>query len=480
MNKKNLPFVLLTLSMFIVLIVPALLQDGMFLDGLQYSCVAKNMAVGKGSFWQPCFSDTWWKSYSGVFLEQPPFGIWLQSLFFRMFGEGMYVERFYALVTALVNALFIILIWKLLFKNKTDLLKLWWMPVLFWISIPVCYWSVQNNMLEITMSIFTLAAVYFSLRVMVLKKLKIVNLIVSGLCVFLATLTKGLPGLFPLVIIPLYWFMFKNTSWLKALLYTLCLICIPLVAYGIVMLNPVAAHSLHFYFFERLLSRISDDPTATNRFDTLFRVISELLPIMITVATIFMISKIKKQKIVSEKTQFKTAMFFIITGCSASLPLMLTMVQKGFYFVPALPFFALGFAVLLAEIVARWIVKINVQSLGYKLLTATVVLMLCASLLYSGYKSGSISRDEAVVHDVYLFGSVIPKGSIVKVDKKVYDNWSVQCYLNRYFDIAVSISDQFHYKYWIKEKNKLQPENAKLKKVALPTETLELYVIEHP
>ena len=58
LSTKHLPFWLITLSMFVALILPTLLQDGMFMDGLFYASVSKNLADGIGTFWFPHFSQT--------------------------------------------------------------------------------------------------------------------------------------------------------------------------------------------------------------------------------------------------------------------------------------------------------------------------------------------------------------------------------------------------------------------------------------
>ena len=477
MNNKNLPFILLTIGLLIVLIVPVLIQDGMFMDGVQYSCVARNMAIGKGSFWQPIFNESWWKSNSNIFLEQPPLGFWIQSLFYRVFGDGMYVDRFYSFFTAIVNAVFITLIWNLIFKNNSEIKKTYWIPILFWITIPVCFWSFQNAMLENTLSIFTLAAVYFSLRTILLESKKMANLILSGICIFLATLTKGLPGLFPLAVIPFYWLIFRNISFLKACLYSIFIVSVPVLIYVLFLLNSTVYQSLHFYFFDRLLFRINDEPTASSRFGTLFRIISELIPIFLSVLIVFIFSKIKKQKTFTEKAYLKLGLLFILIGLSATLPLMLTMVQKGFYFVPALPFFAIGFSIIIAKSVSEYIQKLYVNTLKYKFLLGFSVLIIISSLIFSITKIGSFSRDKDILNDVSLFGKMIPRGTLVKVDKDIYDNWPFQCYLNRYHDIGISNSDNFNYQYCIKQKNSKSEDTTKLKKVDLPTIKFELFKI---
>ncbi|MEI6123959.1 MAG: glycosyltransferase family 39 protein [Bacteroidota bacterium] len=478
MIRKNLPFVLLTLGMFVLLLVPFLVQHGMFMDGTQYACVARNMAVGKGSFWQPCFSDTWWKSYSGVFLEQPPLGIWLQSLFFGVLGEGLWVERVYGFLMAGMNALFIILIWRLVFKNQPNFRSFYWIAVLFWICIPVCFWSFRNNMLENTMSLFTLAATYFALRTVLLHGFTAVHLLASGLCVFLATLTKGLPGLFPLVVVPVYCLLFRPMGWRKALLYAAALLVVPLACYLLLLLNGEAAHSLHFYVFGRLLGRIGEEPTTTHRLDTLFRMFTELLPTLITVFVVFVVSRLSGQKTFSEKPLPRLGTFFVIMGLAASLPLMLTLVQKGFYFVPALPMFALGLAIFVVKAVGGFVDKMNIHHYKYKVFLGGSVAVVCATLVVSASKIGGLARDEAVLHDVFLFGRILPKGCMAKVDKNVYDAWGFQCYMNRYYGISLGMSDKFQTTYWIKTKNNSPADTLGLKKVDLPTQVYDLYVIK--
>ena len=159
---KHLPFRIFTLAIFIGLIIPLLVQDGMFMDGVLYTAVAKNQAEGFGSFWYPIFADTWNKHGVHTFHEHPPLVFGIQSLFFKIFGTSIYVERFYSLLSAIITAWLIHINWKALFQNQKHLIKFSWLPILFWIIIPICFWSFQNNMQENTMGIFTLCLLYTS------------------------------------------------------------------------------------------------------------------------------------------------------------------------------------------------------------------------------------------------------------------------------------------------------------------------------
>ncbi|MGK0366790.1 MAG: 4-amino-4-deoxy-L-arabinose transferase-like glycosyltransferase, partial [Saprospiraceae bacterium] len=118
---KHLPFRIFTLAIFIVLIVPLLVQDGMFMDGVLYAAVAKNQAEGFGSFWQPIFTDTWNKHGVHTFHEHPPLVFGIQSLFFKILGTSIYVERFYSFLTAFFTAWLIHLNWKIIFQNQKNL-----------------------------------------------------------------------------------------------------------------------------------------------------------------------------------------------------------------------------------------------------------------------------------------------------------------------------------------------------------------------
>lgn len=69
-------------ALFLVIVLPRLLGYGLFLDGLIYSSIARNLSESVGSLWKPYYTDT---SFP-VFYEHPPFGLYVQSLFFRIFG----------------------------------------------------------------------------------------------------------------------------------------------------------------------------------------------------------------------------------------------------------------------------------------------------------------------------------------------------------------------------------------------------------
>jgi hypothetical protein len=62
------PFWLLTIAIISRMVLPILLADGMFMEGQQYSCIAKNMANGIGNWWHPIYTDDW-EETTGLYAE---------------------------------------------------------------------------------------------------------------------------------------------------------------------------------------------------------------------------------------------------------------------------------------------------------------------------------------------------------------------------------------------------------------------------
>ncbi|MEO6304873.1 MAG: hypothetical protein ABIP51_17060, partial [Bacteroidia bacterium] len=130
MQKKQLPFFLFVISIILGLTLAVIVQDGMFMDGMLYTCVSKNLANGIGSFWFPVFSKYGFGGLS-TFHEHPPLVFAIQAVFFKVLGNGMYTERIYILFTIALTCFLIICIWKYINKDA-DEKRIGWLPLFFW------------------------------------------------------------------------------------------------------------------------------------------------------------------------------------------------------------------------------------------------------------------------------------------------------------------------------------------------------------
>ena len=124
-------------------------------------------------------------------------------------------------------------------------------------------------------------------------------------------------------------------------------------------------------------------------------------------------------------------------GLSASTPLMLTLVQKGFYFVPALPFFAIGLSILISPIIINLMGLINIYGIKFKIFRWLSAFLLVAVISFSIMQKGKYGRHKELLHDVYLIGKVVPGHTSVSVPRDIWNNWDMQCYLIRYFNISL-------------------------------------------
>jgi 4-amino-4-deoxy-L-arabinose transferase-like glycosyltransferase len=405
------------------------------------------------------------------FHEQPPLVFGIQALFFKLLGNSMYVERFYTFLTTVITAVLIIIFWKMVFKNEIKLKQFAWLPVIIWITIPVAFWSYSNNMNENTMGVFTLAAAIFIFKA--LESNKFITWLLAGVFIFLATLSKGLPGFFPIAIPFLYWLIIKRTDFKKIVYGTVLTGIVLILIYVILFCLPASRESLSLYFFKRALSRINEVPTVTSRFYILYSLVSELLPQLIILALILFIGRTKKIKI-EGVAFFRPATFFIAIGLAGTLPLMLTLVQKGFYYVPALPFFAIGFSILMAPAINYLVERINVRSGGYKLFLTVSMAALLISVFFSFDKTGKLSRDKDTLHDIYTINKIVPKFSVITIPTTLWNDWSLQCYLMRYSNTSldtISGRDDFY----LKEKSIGSDTVPDYKRVDVVLDKYELY-----
>jgi 4-amino-4-deoxy-L-arabinose transferase-like glycosyltransferase len=472
-KSKHTYFWLMALAIVFGFTLPVLIQEGMFQDAVLYSCVSHNMSLGFGTFWFPQYSTLNLEGISS-FHEQPPLIFGTLALLFKTLGSSMYVERLYVFITLILHIYLIQYFWKEIVKAKPLLQSMSWIPCLFWILIPICFWSFRGNMLENSMSLFTLGAVIVSFKNLKENR-SIAWWLLAGILIFLASFSKGLPGLFPIGLPFIYWLIFREKAFSKIALYTIILLAVPVIVYFIFYLFPESRESLRIYVVERLLRRVSSMPTTDSRWETPWRLFQELIPILsITLVTFLATRKrIRRGNFTLYK---KEAIFFLLIGLTAIIPLMLTMVQKGWYMVPGFPFLAIGLALFIAPTVTQWVKKIKVSKIGFKLFKAFSILSFLAVFILTAMQKGKISRHDDMVRDVYEIGKIVPHFATITVPEEMYYQYDfiLQGFLVRHFNI--SISPEKEYQYYLKEKSieTTPPEGYVL--VPANLETYDLYI----
>lgn len=475
LKSNQLPFWILALTFIVALILPVLVQDGMFMDGVLYASVSNNLAQGIGTMWFLKFSDLGFAGFA-TFHEHPPLIFWIQSIFFKLFGNGMFVERGYSFLTALIAAWLIHKNWKLINYKNEALAKLGWLAVIFWILIPVAFWSFQNNVQENTMSVFSLSAVYFALKALHLQQKIVLNLILCGFMIFAASFAKGVPGFFPLVVVFAYWLFFQSFSFLKMIGYSLIVALSCAAVYGLILLSPEARESLSIYVFERLLGRVDALPTVDSHFYIMIRLFMEVLPLIVICVVFLVIYKLKKIPHQLNRDTLKKVGFFIFIGVCGSLPIMLTLVQKTFYMGASLPFFGIAFALIAAPGIAHKWGNLDQQKKSYKLFLGITTSMLLVAIIVSVLQIGKVSRNKDTIHDLYQISAIVPDHSTIMVQKEINNDWDLQVYLVRYFNISIDAETEEPRAFYLGRKDVAFTADSAYAKVDLDTKKYDLYL----
>jgi 4-amino-4-deoxy-L-arabinose transferase-like glycosyltransferase len=424
--SQTLPFYLFAVGVFLMIIYQDLFSNGMFLDGLIYSTVSKNLANGIGTFWNPHFTATCLPEFH----EHPPLAFGIQSIFYKLLGDGRLIDKLYSLLTVIIVGYIILKIWKTLgYKHG-------WFPLFIWLITPTVFWASYNNLLENTMTIFTSLSVLFYLIYQERKKFFFIFL--SGFMLSLGFLTKGFVAFFPWTFPFLMWLFFKQKSFVKMIFDSagiLVFTITPLVL--LILFFPVANLSLHKYIDNQVIESLKNAITVSSRFDILKRLLSELSPAAGLLILLLFWAWIRKSTIFLNKESSKKALVFVLLGLTGVLPIMISMKQSGFYIIPAYPFFAIGAGILMYPLINSLIMNINFKSkvflffqfVGPGLVLAGIILSICFSDHYS--------RDKDKIKDTYVILKEIPQGTIINISPDMYSDWSLHGYFGRFKNISL-------------------------------------------
>jgi 4-amino-4-deoxy-L-arabinose transferase-like glycosyltransferase len=268
---------------------------------------------------------------------------------------------------------------------------------------------------------------------------KLWKLILSGFYIVLAVLSKGAPGLFPLSVALIYVLATRRISMKKALNATLVLCSVVVLCFAVLLCFRESRESLSIYFFQRLVQRVNEVPTVDSRFFIIEQLLIEQSGQILLVAVILLFRK-NRERALSNR---RSAVFMLCVGLAGSLPLALTLVQRTFYYVPSLPFFALGLGLLIAPSVSEWVSWITSAWRRGLLVIGAAALLTALGLTASSF--GKSGRDQDTLHDVYEIGKLIPSGSTVSIPHELWNRWELQCYFMRYFFISLEDGQERDY-----------------------------------
>ena len=429
--KGQTRFNFFVVSVICAILLPQLFREGMFMDGELYAAVSVNYARGEGTFWAPHFS----KITMSFFHEQPPLLFGMLGTCFKVFGEHLLVERFYSLMMFVLTLLVFLSLWKLIFRQHDWLIRWRWMAVLIWVMIPNTTWVVIHNLEENTMGFFVILSVYCQVKIGSLKSkaLAILFSLWAGCCLFLAFLTKGFPGLFPISVLPFGFLIFRE-SFIPLKRSVLCFVMILCTLFVLLTLSFSAEPSsaqLNAWLFDRVLNSISNVSNTSHRFEILLDLLMQLLPVFILFPILLALKKWKGAKKIPLSSDIKKyAYFFLLLAASGSLPLIVTREQRGFYLATSHPYYAFFFTILLSSFFTSLDSAYWKNSLGSALKFVPQLTLLVSLSLMLYFKTFP-KRDPEKWHDINSITKVLPYGSYLVYRGDMWNDWELQTGLIR-------------------------------------------------
>lgn len=423
---KTNPGYLLVISLFIFLTAPALFTEGMVMDGVLYASISRNMAEGLGSFWKPYLSE----GLFPVFYEHPPLALGMQSLGFRIFGDSIFVERFYSLLTYFLLGGIMVALW----VQFTQQRKTGWIPLLFFVSMFKIPWACANNMLENTMSVFIGLSVLFYLWGFNRRKYFLV--IVSGVFLFLATLTKGLVGLYVWGFPFLIWLFNRKYSFQKIVLHTATLVFftgLPILL--LIVFWPDAANFFTHYFEGQVMGSLKNSVTVEHRYFIIQAVVYHTLPIVFIVFVLFLVSWFLKIKIRVSHNHVNSAFSLFLLALCGILPITLSMKQSGHYAITVYPYIAIAVGLIIHVLWDELIVKY--KFLTHKSVTFLAYILFALSIVFSVNQVGKPGYQNKIVTDCKEIVAKIGPRQTIGICPQMYGDWFLHGYFARYGNISL-------------------------------------------
>ena len=404
-----------------VLLLPLLFTQGMFFDGLTFATIARNLNEGVGQFWSPQYTPYVHPEY----FEHPPFSFAIHSVFYRLFGDQAWVDRFYAYTLYGLSILMIRRIWALLIPSAHRS----WIPQLLWTLTPTVLWVHQNNLLEAPLNAAVLAVVW--LLIEGTWKKNYLWSALAGILFFLALGIKGPVALFPLIVLPLIAVLFKEFR-VNALISMVVMTLSSSVLFSyFYTYEPDFAKFFEGYLNQQLLPSLRGlRGTESSVLLSLGELTKQLaLPVLVLILLAWRRGR-------SYPLRRESILMFCIAIC-ATLPFLFLHRQEHYYFMPSMAFWMLAFGMLYEQ--APWPWGINRKS-WVKYISLMNLVLWSFAIILTLYFSKSPSRDKHTIRAYRSMANDIDLQAIQVYDLDEF--WKDNAIASRYHKLYLTESEQ--------------------------------------
>jgi 4-amino-4-deoxy-L-arabinose transferase-like glycosyltransferase len=315
-------------------------------------------------------------------------------------------------------------------------------------------WAYANNMLENTLIVLTSAAIWLVVAAYSspsASKLasRLPYMIEAGVLTFLAVMTKGPVGLFPLAAPILFGICFARPSIRTAAIDTAIMIAAAAGMLALLLIDPEARgyadRYLHFQLFASLAGDRGGSSGGWHGLWSLFRV--NFFPLLI--AALILSARLRSRHSIPEmgcpmpeprRKRYRNAAFLFTIGLSASLPLLVSPRLNSFYFNPSILYFAAAAAMISAPALLSQISALSdvwLRRSNLALLAGVVAAILSVGLAVGKPGSDKIKLEDAqkiADHICPVAGRCQP---IVAACGSAGEDWQLHAYLERYYHVSL-------------------------------------------
>lgn len=394
-----------------VLLLPLLFTQGMFFDGLTFSTIARNLNEGIGQFWSPQYTPFVHPEY----YEHPPFSFAIHSVYYRLFGDQPWVDRFYAYTLYGLSILIIRRIWALLIPSGHRS----WIPQLLWTLTPTVLWVHQNNILEAPLNAAALAVVWLLIEGTWKKNYFWSAL--AGILFFIALGIKGPVALFPLIVLPLVAVLYKEYR-TNALISAIVMILSSSILFTYFYTYvPDFAKFFEGYLNQQLLPSLRGLRGAES--SVLLSLLELAKQLLLPTIVLIILAWRRGGKYPLRR---ESILMFIVAIC-ATVPFLFLHRQEHYYFMPSMAYWMLAFGMLYEQ--APWPWGINRKRWVNYISLSNLTLWIVAIIL-TLYFSKSPSRDKHTIKAYHNMASDF-KLQVVQV-RDLNDFWKDNAIASRY------------------------------------------------
>jgi len=415
-SKKIL--LLFVLTLYCLLIGYKLMRLGNHGDGVEYASVARNLSDGVGTFWKPYLDDR----IHPVFHEHPPLVFWIQSLFFRFFGDGPYLESFYGFFIGIVILGCMAWFWQRVRRDfQLPAVGNWW-PMLLLVPLPLFTYILQTNRIVNTWTVFAITATYISYRSTLAIKHHFFYSLLSGGLIYLGFLAKGPVAFFTFAVPVLAWLTLK-AKLSKAISGTL----LALVTFALLFLVTLYLFkdSVEFWqgFWQNqvMASITGERASGHTRWYLPERWLSEMIVPFLITGVLMLATRLSLRRI-----QFnRQALFFLLVALAASLPFMLSTRQHVRYILHSFPYFVLSLAFATQDIAAQIESILTDKRIILRGIGAAAVIFLGVALSSMLYLKDHDAKRRPFYQDFYLQNIELPQRITISVcpGDIIYHDW---------------------------------------------------------